>query len=70
MKNFNQKRLNNAVLATAYLVKEIFGKFYLSKIKKLTASDFEEYLALGVTQAQIDLAMFDTCNRVDITVDC
>ena len=70
MENFNQKTLNNAVLATAYLVKEIFGKFYLSKLKKLTANDFKEYLALGVTQEQLDIAMFDTCNRVNITVDC
>tara|TARA_B100000787_G_scaffold169335_1_gene160259 strand:+ start:3161 stop:3373 length:213 start_codon:yes stop_codon:yes gene_type:complete len=70
MKGFNQKALNNAVLATAYLVEEVFGKFYLSKLKKLTARDFEEYLELGITQEQLDIAMFDTCNRVNITVDC
>ena len=70
MSKFEQKTLNNAVLATAYLVEAVFGKFYLSKLKKLTASDFAEYLALGITQEQLDIAMFDTCNRVNITVDC
>ena len=67
---FNQRTLNSTVLATAYLVEEVFGKFYLSKLKKLTASDFKEYLALGVTQEQLDIAMFNACNRVNITVDC
>jgi len=58
-------KLNGCFYHTAALLKDLTGTVDLDKLKRLT----DDYVAnLGATKAEINRAMFRTCNLFNITI--